>query len=107
MPFSAGDCKGACGELGVALLALPVEGGRIFYFCDSCGVAWGLPLQDPLTYYDPPERFAPVGFRLATLDDIRFEGIDPSPFEEVPDDRIADWAQDGHSPTLPPFYRKP
>lgn len=103
--YSAGDCS-CCSFMGSALFALPVTGGTMFFVCDSCGIAWSRPPSAfPVDAVDPAERFAPAGFRLASLREIRRAGMEAMIVEEVRDEDIADWAKEGHSGTLWPGYQ--
>jgi hypothetical protein len=74
--YSAGDCS-VCAGAGAAVVVAPVGGGDLFFSCPACGCAWSEP---PVPYVvdtiDPPVTFAPRGFRLASLDEIRHADLE-------------------------------
>jgi hypothetical protein len=74
--YSVGDCS-VCGGAGAAVVVAPVGAGDVFFACPACGCAWSEP---PVPYVvdtiDPPIVFAPQGFRLASLDEVRRAGLE-------------------------------
>src|SRR5438093_744818 len=108
MFYSAGPCS-VCGVLGDALFVKNPQSGQVFFFCPSCGVAWGRP---PAASNTPPpagRRHArpPPASRLGILVEssfnskgrplIRARGLDWTPKEVSRNGgTVPPWA--GHPP---------
>jgi hypothetical protein len=73
--YSAGDCP-ICIDAGALIFVFALDSNTLFVACPACGCAWASP-PDPhvANRTDPPSMLAPVGFRLATRDEISLAGL--------------------------------
>jgi hypothetical protein len=73
--YSAGDCS-VCGDAGSSFFVSNKGDGSIFFYCPMCGCAWASP-PTPLHVdtVDPPEHFAPSGWRAAKMQEIQASGM--------------------------------
>lgn len=71
MIYSAGPCA-VCASAGDALIVRAAGNARVFFVCPGCGCAWGEPpVAGDVATIERPEVFAPAGFALASLAQIR------------------------------------
>jgi hypothetical protein len=74
--YSAGDCS-VCASAGAVVFVARVGAAELFFACPECGCAWrNPPTPFQVDTIDPPSAFAPQGFTVATLQEIRAAGLD-------------------------------